>query len=600
MNLSIWLVSTVTAATALLIGWACAVKLRQHAAWENALVRAVLLLLLVLPVGQTLAPRLPGARWLEQQRTRWAARWAHVPTAAGGGETPGLPETDGVVSLRVPASSTLRATGESTLAQGLLWAWIIGTVASLCRLALGLRKIRGLLATSELLPSNTDQHALESCARMANVPVPSVRAVAGLTSPVLVGCLRPCVLIPADGVSLSREVWLHELAHLRRGDLRWLYLGQVTCALWWFHPLVWTARRRLERSAENVCDDLVVLWTQDPAAYATQLLSFVPTMPGKAAWPWAGVAMADYRSELGRRIDRMLEPGHKPRVGIGRVGLASLLMGAALGLLLPTAICASRAQTIPPVDPTAEDTASPSKQVKEETVSQAVHDPDTDAEEAKDEAAIERKLTTVIPHVNFHAEPLSDALEFLRGEAQRLDTTESNPVNRGVNIFLKLPAPAATASALGQADPTTGRSGAPASTSSGPAAARVTLDLSQRPLKEILNAVAGQVGMKVKVERYAVSLVPRSEMTDRLITAQFTVAPAALGAPAATSPAGAAKQDAPNGRFDVRAWLEQRGLTFPPGSSAVYLPDSRKLVIRDTKENIERVKVLLPSTNLAR
>ena len=602
MNLSTWLISTVTAATALLlVGLVLAVKLRRHAAWENALVRAVLLLLLVLPAAQVLAPQLPGARWLEQQRTNWLARWVHVPTTAEGDELPGLPEAHGAVSLRAPASSTIQATDGSTLARGLLWVWIIGTVASLCRLGLGLRKLRRQLDASELLPASAYQPALESCARMAKVPVPSVGTVEGLPSPILVGCLRPCILVPTAWVPPSQEIWLHEMAHLRRGDLWWLHLGQVTCALWWFHPLAWMARRRLERSAENVCDDLVVLWTQDPIAYATQLLSFVPTMLGRAAWPWAGVAMASYRSELGQRINRILEPGRQPRMGIGRGGFASLLAGAVLSLLLLTTICASPAQTAPSVDPTAEGTASPSKQAKEQTqprtASQTGQDTDTDT--ARDEAAIERKLAIVIPHVTFHAEPLSDALEFLRGETQRLDTAESNQANRGVNIFLKLSAPAATTSVPRQVNPTAGTGGAPASTPSNSVATRITLDLNQRSLKEVLSAVAGQAGMKVKVERYAVSLVPLSEMTDRLITAQFTVAPAVFDASVAPQPVDAAKQDAPSGRFNARSWLEQRGLTFPPGSSAVYLRDSQKLVVRDTKENIERIKVLLPSATPA-
>ena len=214
---------------------------------------------------------------------------------------------------------------------------------------------------------------------------------------------------------------------------------------------------------------------------------------------------------------------------------------------------------------------------------QIAHGEDSDAEVARDEAAIEHKLEIVIPHVVFHAEPLSDVLESLRAEARRLDATESNPANRGVNIFLKLPAAVEVPPG----------SAAPATVPGTRANSRVTLDLGGRSLREVLDAVAGQVGMKVKVEQYAVSLVPLTEETERMITAQLTVAPEVLGAP----PADAARPGAPNPRFDPRPWLERKGLTFPTGSSVAYLPASRKLVVRNTPENIERLKVLFPSAS---
>ena len=204
---------------------------------------------------------------------------------------------------------------------------------------------------------------------------------------------------------------------------------------------------------------------------------------------------------------------------------------------------------------------------------------------------------------------LSDALETLRQEAARLDATEPDPRQRSVNIFLKLklPAPAKPAAATmpSTTEPTAAASPASGDVVSGTspggtADQPVTLSMDQRPLLEVLRAVAGQVGMKVKTERYAVSLVPLTENTEQLYTEEFKVAPGVFGASVASSPGDAKNQTEPTTRIAAEPWLEAKGITFPPGCSATYVPGSQKVVVRNTKENIERLKVLFPPTGSAK
>ena len=75
-----------------------------------------------------------------------------------------------------------------------------------------------------------------------------------------------------------------------------------------------------------------------------------------------------------------------------------------------------------------------------------------------------------------------------------------------MNIFLKLPA-------SGPSPPNT----------------RITLTMSRLPLLEALRYVAQQAGLKVKVEQYAVSIVPLSETTDALVTEEIKVLPVFFG-----------------------------------------------------------------------
>jgi beta-lactamase regulating signal transducer with metallopeptidase domain len=122
-----------------------------------------------------------------------------------------------------------------------------------------------------------------------------VRVVEASIGPAVVGLFRPTVLLPGVLVrELSPEelepILAHELVHIRRHDL-WLCLAQsLAQSLWWFHPLVWWANRRLSEEIERCCDEEVVAsLSYEPARYARSLLEVLerkralraaPAIPG--------------------------------------------------------------------------------------------------------------------------------------------------------------------------------------------------------------------------------------------------------------------------------------------------------------------------------
>jgi general secretion pathway protein D len=143
-------------------------------------------------------------------------------------------------------------------------------------------------------------------------------------------------------------------------------------------------------------------------------------------------------------------------------------------------------------------------------------------------AAMNRKLASiVIPSIEFRSTTLGDALEFLRQESVRIDPNP-NAAARGVNILLEIPAADASAA---RPEPSAG-AGAPIAAAGAPspsANTRITLTMRQIPLLVALQYVASQAGLKVKIEPYAVSLVPLSGGNDTLITAVFRVSPDFFG-----------------------------------------------------------------------
>src|SRR5207253_3315049 len=81
--------------------------------------------------------------------------------------------------------------------------------------------------------------------------------------------------------------------------------------------------------------------------------------------------------------------------------------------------------------------------------------------------------------------------------------------------------------------PARGRPGAPPAVAppSGPAAARITVTLDNIPLGEALRYIANQAGLKVKVDPYAVSIIPLTEQSNDLITKRYHVPPEFFGGP---------------------------------------------------------------------
>jgi RND family efflux transporter MFP subunit len=154
-----------------------------------------------------------------------------------------------------------------------------------------------------------------------------------LAGPLLVGVVRPAIVLPAPVPPASsaalRHVLAHELAHLRRRDLAWNLLAALAGLLFFFHPLVWLARRddRLRQESASDAEALAATGAA-PADYAGTLIAvaargIVP--PGAFA---AGVV--DSRKSLERRIVIMARSSnwsHRRRIAAAlAVVLAAILV----------------------------------------------------------------------------------------------------------------------------------------------------------------------------------------------------------------------------------------------------------------------------------
>lgn len=153
-------------------------------------------------------------------------------------------------------------------------------------------------------------------------------------SPLLFGVGRWTVLyFPASlWAELEKEerrtLLLHELVHYQRRD-HWVRLFESIClALYWWHPVAWWVRQRIEETEEEACDETVIRH-MDGRVYARAILAAVdylaesPRRPalacGLGRFPWM-----KYRLQriLGHRS--ACEPCRIVRRAILALGLAVL------------------------------------------------------------------------------------------------------------------------------------------------------------------------------------------------------------------------------------------------------------------------------------
>ncbi len=214
---------------------------------------------------------------------------------------------------------------------------------------------------------------------------------------------------------------------------------------------------------------------------------------------------------------------------------------------------------------------------------------------------IQRKLERIIiPKLEFREATIREAIEFLKKKSADLDS-ESPSGEQGVNIVLKLedlqsgaPVPGIPVPGIPGLDP------APLQSS---ADARITVSLSNIPLIEALRYVTGLANLKFNVEPYAVSVVPQSEPTDVLVTKEWDfpadlvskLSPelsSALNSPKSsevTRGSGAGDAD----RVSARNALNSNGVTFSGAATAIYMPRSGKLIVRNTQDQLDLIDTIL-------
>ncbi len=214
----------------------------------------------------------------------------------------------------------------------------------LVRIGLSLYVMRCRLPTSTAI-----QESFRRIVERMNYRGPCrLRLSSGRLGPFAYGTLSPTILIPSTLVQEFSEeeshlVLAHELGHFKNDDHLWRPIIElVSCAFWW-HPLVWWAKRELSTAGEFAADSRAVRADFSAESLASCLVKF-----GRQTWMrqrWAVLLQngTGFHSALGRRVDRLLNERPIEDIGLRRgfvltTGVMGVMAISYLGLsrlLLP-------------------------------------------------------------------------------------------------------------------------------------------------------------------------------------------------------------------------------------------------------------------------
>jgi beta-lactamase regulating signal transducer with metallopeptidase domain len=270
------------------------------------------------PPARASVPALPGAHALEPASTGMAAPPVHS------------------WRLRVDAWAIV-----------LVPLWLLGVCLCSARLALAWAHVRRLRrAPLTALPRPLHARLEQIVSTVGVRRALRIAESAMVQVPMVVGWLRPIVLLPASALSglapsQLEAIVAHEIAHIRRHDFVVNIVQSAVEVLLFYHPACWWLSRQIRDAREQCCDDIAVAACGDSHSYASALATLEELRGDSVA-----LTLAASDGPLLRRIRRLVAPR---TTDAGPAWIAAVVPAAGLtALLLATSIVASAAQSAAP------------------------------------------------------------------------------------------------------------------------------------------------------------------------------------------------------------------------------------------------------------
>ncbi|HSV99047.1 MAG TPA: M56 family metallopeptidase [Sedimentisphaerales bacterium] len=276
--------------TAVLIGLVAVIdRLIRNRAWPQ--LRYMLWLLvfvkLVLPPGLasplSVTSRVPALAHQAVEARMQTPLAPAEPAAMAAAQTPSIMEplaADPPRTVAVQDPPAPMRSGPLSWTACAMAVWLVGVVALGLGLHIRLRRLSREHAASRPTdaPAWFDDLLAQTVRELGLRRAPQVVFSDKVCCPAVFGVLRPVLLFPTDRLPVTRQetrhILLHELAHIKRGDLL-VHAGYMILAtVYWINPLLWLIRKHVQNLRELCCDATVAAHLrEETAGYRETLLA---------------------------------------------------------------------------------------------------------------------------------------------------------------------------------------------------------------------------------------------------------------------------------------------------------------------------------------
>jgi len=227
--------------------------------------------------------------------------------------------------------------------------WLLGFTLMMGRLLLALRYVGRLRQRVSPVPAAWQQVLARLVARAGLTQAVELRASALVPSPLVIGYLKPVILLPlsvASGLSPAEleMILAHELAHIVRRDYLFNFVQALAETVFFYHPAVWFLAAVLHAERENCCDDLATHLGGHPRQLARALAALAELTAAATPLPRLTLAAVGQRGSLLSRVQRLAHGRPARTTGLWPATTALLVLGLGLGTMVYNAQAARLAR----------------------------------------------------------------------------------------------------------------------------------------------------------------------------------------------------------------------------------------------------------------
>lgn len=293
--------------------------------WISPAWRAAMWFLVIARLLIPVAP--PSALSLQNLFSEKRVEIAHAPAPTATVVITELPVDSKPGPVTQVATKPLPVAPRFDWEKAFVWVWSGGAAVALAMLlarTLALRRRIHSEAPEEIVA------AFEAAKSELRVRHPVRLAVSNeIAAPALAGLLPARLIVPAQQTFSAgelRQIFLHELAHVKLGHLFFHWLGLVARCAHWFNPLAHFAAARMRHECELAADAFALarLSEHEKPTYGETILRAVTGARSPLA-----LAMADDAHHLKQRLRALNDSGARPKA---LLSLALLILLTACGL----------------------------------------------------------------------------------------------------------------------------------------------------------------------------------------------------------------------------------------------------------------------------